>query len=1031
MADYLDEDGVLTLWEKNKELASTKQDTLVSGENIRTVNGMSLLGSGNIALEGGSGGGSSEIKAAMSIDGTLEVTGSVKANDVQATMFMIPNGTSEQVLLADGSTKNISEIGGSGEDDRYSQLLGLLSESNYNIPTEDVLAGGYVWDDGSDNSDGFAGLMFNPDGDGKMLSYSNEFGWQEYSSAWAFPNIPVATTTSGGVISPEDKAKLDAIDPTSKPPFTHGTGAGSAVIDSDTFCEATGVSSFAMGIHAKAIGEASVAMGRYAKAEGRASFALGGAMNSAYFTGEANATEYIVTNLWGHYKEDVTLLIGHDILEYRTDNNQTYLAKITNAEPTDTYGTARITVDKSLSEEAISNMRCYIHYCRAVGKNSVILGCGSALGIFSAAIGCSTASGNYSMAIGFGTIATGSQSFSSGTYTKAEGTDSHAEGYRTISKGRTSHAEGYLTRAIGLGAHAEGVGSYKVYLTGDGTSTTYHILKGTTFQCVEDLNKLIGGEIIETNDYSTVATIQSYSIADDGYSISVVLDKSLGALDNAYYSIILNIASGDYSHTQNGGNKASGTGASAMGSHNIASGEWSLASGTNTFAKGAHTSTHGEHTYALNKNEAAFGVSNISHNGEDLDAQTLFSIGCGDDLSGMDMHSRIEQRIPFPKMEDGRNAIEVMRNGDIWFGGYNTGVKIWDVRLRKSPYLIDPNGTKQQVVLGDGSLKSISELSPINYTKEDVNGDSYERLIWNITEDPEDGLINTYEQRIEKDGNSIVTHLDVFNNNGNKEYVSFFEIGNQNDWVNISPSGVEGSSSTHGGFILDYSGCYASKFVTHDGTSTQILMADGSVKELSEISGDSGYSKFTDAVYNAAGNLFIPSEEFFNGAFWSDDSYYKECAINFGVGNVANGLYWNEEEKEWVYGNNIGSIIIPYASDSRAGAMSAADKQKLDALGIGAVGVPETLNCNTTYIEELADGDTLSITGFVAPTTLFGNYTVHLKTSTNNSISLPSTLLWANGEQPVFEDNTCYELSITATLFDAEYVYKAVLVAFK
>ena len=41
MADYLDEDGVLTLWEKNKELASTKQDTLVSGENIRTVNGMS------------------------------------------------------------------------------------------------------------------------------------------------------------------------------------------------------------------------------------------------------------------------------------------------------------------------------------------------------------------------------------------------------------------------------------------------------------------------------------------------------------------------------------------------------------------------------------------------------------------------------------------------------------------------------------------------------------------------------------------------------------------------------------------------------------------------------------------------------------------------------------------------------------------------------------------------------------------------------------------------------------------------------
>ena len=34
---------------------TTKQDTLVSGENIKTINGTSLLGSGNITIEGGSG----------------------------------------------------------------------------------------------------------------------------------------------------------------------------------------------------------------------------------------------------------------------------------------------------------------------------------------------------------------------------------------------------------------------------------------------------------------------------------------------------------------------------------------------------------------------------------------------------------------------------------------------------------------------------------------------------------------------------------------------------------------------------------------------------------------------------------------------------------------------------------------------------------------------------------------------------------------------------------------------------------------
>ena len=39
---------------------STKQDTLVSGTNIKTINGETLLGEGNITIEGGSGGGITE-----------------------------------------------------------------------------------------------------------------------------------------------------------------------------------------------------------------------------------------------------------------------------------------------------------------------------------------------------------------------------------------------------------------------------------------------------------------------------------------------------------------------------------------------------------------------------------------------------------------------------------------------------------------------------------------------------------------------------------------------------------------------------------------------------------------------------------------------------------------------------------------------------------------------------------------------------------------------------------------------------------
>ena len=52
---------------------TTKQDTLVSGTNIKTINGSSLLGPGNIVIEGGGGGGSENIAAEYSASSTYAV----------------------------------------------------------------------------------------------------------------------------------------------------------------------------------------------------------------------------------------------------------------------------------------------------------------------------------------------------------------------------------------------------------------------------------------------------------------------------------------------------------------------------------------------------------------------------------------------------------------------------------------------------------------------------------------------------------------------------------------------------------------------------------------------------------------------------------------------------------------------------------------------------------------------------------------------------------------------------------------------
>ena len=71
-----------------------KQDTLVSGTNIKTINGTSVLGSGNIAISGGS---SYPIKLASSFSG-VQITGAsvvisdslfIPANTITATNFLL------------------------------------------------------------------------------------------------------------------------------------------------------------------------------------------------------------------------------------------------------------------------------------------------------------------------------------------------------------------------------------------------------------------------------------------------------------------------------------------------------------------------------------------------------------------------------------------------------------------------------------------------------------------------------------------------------------------------------------------------------------------------------------------------------------------------------------------------------------------------------------------------------------------------------------------------------------------------------
>lgn len=82
---------------------SGKQDILVSGTNIKTINNQSLLGSGNITISGGSGGGGNEnIIESITFNGaTVPVT-----NKTAEIIASIPAEVTETTVSGWGFTKN-------------------------------------------------------------------------------------------------------------------------------------------------------------------------------------------------------------------------------------------------------------------------------------------------------------------------------------------------------------------------------------------------------------------------------------------------------------------------------------------------------------------------------------------------------------------------------------------------------------------------------------------------------------------------------------------------------------------------------------------------------------------------------------------------------------------------------------------------------------------------------------------------------------------------------------------------------------
>ena len=138
---YLDKTGLTYFWQK---VDSAKQDKLVSGTNIKTINNQSLLGSGNITISGGGSATDVQIdNVSITSSGVANIntTGYDADTNFLATVNDINNIALEKVDKQISSNNSITTIDNNGN----SILLEAVDNSEDTQATINVTGYGEIY----------------------------------------------------------------------------------------------------------------------------------------------------------------------------------------------------------------------------------------------------------------------------------------------------------------------------------------------------------------------------------------------------------------------------------------------------------------------------------------------------------------------------------------------------------------------------------------------------------------------------------------------------------------------------------------------------------------------------------------------------------------------------------------------------------------------------------------------------------------------------------------------------------------------
>lgn len=120
---------------------------------------------------------------------------------------------------------------------------------------------------------------------------------------------------------------------------------------------------------------------------------------------------------------------------------------------------------------------------------------------------------------------------------------------------------------------------------------------------------------------------------------------------------------------------------------------------------------------------------------------------------------------------------------------------------------------------------------------------------------------------------------------------------------------------------------------------------------------------------------------------------------------------------------DLGNVITSHQDIS--GKKDKPNVQNVTTESVSLVLTPNTIYNCTSALSDIA------VTSFNTTSEGHEEYMVLFKSGNATTISLPSDVCWANGEQPEIGADTEYELSISKRVVDGANIFKAILVPFK